>query len=213
MSKATERETAIVPSNDGLATLAYELPYVAEVELTGVCAILLHAWSVDAVAAKAAAAKGSKAKKTDDLESYVMRDGSGCIGLPGTYLVGAVIEAARYRQDPRSPRKAARDLFRAAVQPLTDLAPITAASGKPATAWDYVDARRAVVQRAGVTRERPALLAGWSATVELQISSPEYVSPLFLAEVLGLAGRLVGVGDFRPTFGRFTVTRFVTREA
>jgi hypothetical protein len=164
------------------------------------------------VEAKAAAAKGSSAKKTDDVDSYIWKDDDGHICLPGEYLRGSLIDprngAAKYRQDPRSPRKSALDLFRASVISLTDLAPITRANGTLATEWDYLDRRRVTVQRQGVTRSRPAFAEGWSATVLLMCQSPVYISPTVLHETLNQAGRLVGVGDFRPSFGRFTVTNF-----
>jgi hypothetical protein len=40
------------------------------------------------------------------------------------------------------------------------------------------------------------------------VNLPEYVSPAALLDTISQAGRLVGVGDFRPTYGRFAVTRF-----
>lgn len=199
-------------SNAGEQTIIADAPYRVSVTVTGSSAILFHRWQSDAVDAKAAAAKGSHAKKTDDVESYVWRDADNQICLPGEYLRGSLIDprngAAKYRQDPRSPRKSALDLFRASVISLTDLAPITKADGTVATAWDYLDRRRVTVQRAGVTRERPAFAEGWSATVLFMCQSPTYVSPQVLAETLNQAGRLVGVGDFRPSFGRFVVTQF-----
>ena len=48
-------------------------PYTANITICGVAPILWHAWSVESVAAKGAAKKGSEAKKTDDVESYVYR--------------------------------------------------------------------------------------------------------------------------------------------
>ena len=64
------------------------------------------------------------------------------------------------------------------------------------------------MQRNAITRVRPAFRTGWSATVELMVNLPEYVSPSMLNETIQAAGRLVGVGDFRPSYGRFVVTRF-----
>lgn len=187
-------------------------PYAVEVELTGSSDLLFHRWQSDSVAAKAAAAKGSAAKKADDVESYVWRDPlTDMICLPGEYLRGAIAGpagAAKYRQDPRSPRKSALDMFKSGIVPLTALAPITTAAGEVAKTWDYLDRRRVTVQRSGITRERPALLAGWQATLQLQTLLPEYISPGLLHDVLVDAGRLVGVGDFRPTYGRFAITRF-----
>ena len=199
-------------SNAGEETIVADAPYRVEVEITGDSAILFHRWQSDSVEAKAKAAKGSTAKKTDDVASYVWRNDDEIICLPGEYLRGSLIDprngASKYVQDPRSPRKSALDLFRAGVVALTDLAPIVKADGTVADAWDYLDRRRVTVQRAGVTRERPAFNAGWKAEVTFMILTPQYIDPSLFRRVLGQAGLLVGVGDFRPTFGRFSITRF-----
>lgn len=193
------------PNNDGAELISLSTPYTVTLSIEGVCPILFHRWSCESVAAKGAAAKGSAAKKTDDVESYVYRAEDGTIGIPGEYLKGAIAGpqgAAKYRQDPRSPRKSALDLYKAGVVPLT----IVASLGK--AEWDYLDQRRVTVQRAGVTRMRPAFLAGWKATFDLQVLIPEYIAPADLLDVITNAGRLVGVGDYRPTYGRFQVTSF-----
>jgi hypothetical protein len=49
---------------------------------------------------------------------------------------------------------------------------------------------------------------GWRASMDFLVSLPEYVSPELFLRVLTLAGRTVGVGDFRPTYGRFVVVGF-----
>lgn len=188
--------------NDAVATIASCTPYVVEVTIAGTAPILFHRWSCEDVAAKGSAAKGSAAKRTDNVESYVYRDAQGLICLPGEYLRQSVIHAAKYRQDPRSPRKSAMDMFKAGVVVLTELAPLGKAD------WDYLDQRRVTVQRSAITRVRPAFLAGWRATVLLQVQTPEYIEPTFLLAVLGDAGRLVGVGDNRPSYGRFQVVEF-----
>jgi hypothetical protein len=199
-------------SNAGESTIVSDAPVICTVLITGTSPILFHRWQSDEVEAKSAVKKGSLAKKTDNIESYVYRDSSGNICLPGEYLRGSLIDpkngAAKYRQDPRSPRKSALDLFRAGVQSLTDLAPIKCSSGTPATEWDFVDRRRAVVQRNGITRSRPGFDSGWSCEVHFLIITPGLIPPHLLHETLVDAGRLVGVGDFRPTYGRFAVNGF-----
>jgi hypothetical protein len=198
-------------SNSATSTIDASRPYAVELQIRGSADLLFHRWQSDAVEAKAAAAKGSRAKKTDDVDSYVWRNAADVICLPGEYIRGAVAGpagAAKYRQDPRSPRKSALDLCKSGIVSLTDLAPITKVTGEVATTWDYLDRRRVTVQRNGITRERPALLAGWSCTVVVQVLLPEYIEAGFLHDILIDAGRLVGVGDFRPTFGRFTIDRF-----
>lgn len=195
------------PTNGAESTIEAGMPYVATVAIEGAAAMLFHRWNSEAVAAKAAAAKGSKAKKSDDIESYVYRTDDGQLAIPGEYLRQAIIHAAKFRQDPRSPRKSAMDLFKAAVVPLTELAPLGT------DRWDYEDTRRVVVQRNGVSRTRPAMKAGWRAEFRLLVNLPEYVEPTTLNEVIQMAGRLIGVGDFRPTYGRFNVVGFTVEEA
>lgn len=198
-------------SNAAASTITSDMPYVIETTILGSAALLFHRWQSDSIEAKANAAKGSTAKKTDDVASYVWRDENDTLCIPGAYLAGAIsgpAGAAKYRQDPRSPRKSALDLFKAGVAVTTELAPIITSSGDKATEPDYYDRRRVTVQRAGVTRVRPAFLAGWSASMVVTVLLPQYISPALLHDVLVDAGRLVGIADFRPTFGRFQVTAF-----
>ena len=190
------------PSNGAAPDIELELPYVVEFTLEGTSALLFHAWNNEAVAEKAAAKKGSEAKKSDNTESYVYRDGKGDIALPGVYVHSSMQYAAKFRQDPRSPRKSAFDLFKAAVSPLTEYASLGKAT------WDYMDMRRVTVQRNSITRHRPAFNAGWRAEFQFVVNLPEYVSPVFFQDVLTLAGRATGVGDFRPTYGRFQIVKF-----
>lgn len=195
-------ETLANVSNDGADDIATGEPYSVTVTIVGTAPILFHRWSNEAVAEKAAAAKGSKAKKSDNIESYVYRDDKGKIAIPGEYLRQSIIAAAKFRQDPRSPRKSACDLYKAGVIPTTVLASLGVKD------WDFIDRRRVLIQRNAITRERPGMREGWKATIELLILTPEYISLDVLSDVITNAGRLVGVGDFRPTFGRFRIESF-----
>src|ERR1700747_454514 len=191
-------------SNDAESTILS--PYVVQVSVEGTAAFLFHRWSVDGVEAKSKAAKGSKAKKEDDLESYVYRTPNGNFAIPSEYFRMSIINAAKYKQDPRSPRKSAMDLFKAGIVALDEHCDLGIKD------WDYIDRRRVTIQRYGITRCRPALTSGWKCTALLQVLLPEYISPVLLNETIQAAGRLVGVGDFRPTFGRFAVIQFAVQE-
>jgi hypothetical protein len=193
-------------SNDAKTTIQFEQPYIVEATIEGTAAFLFHRWSVDGVEAKSKAAKGSRAKKEDDLESYVYRAEDGSLAIPTEYVRMAMIGAAKYKQDPRSPRKSAMDLFKAGIAGLHELCSV----GK--SEWDYIDRRRVMVQRNGITRCRPALASGWKIDLAIQVLLPEYIQPALVNEVLQSAGRLVGVGDFRPTHGRFQVVKFAVAE-
>lgn len=195
--------TAIRPTSNGAKEeIAYQEPYEVEVTIRGVAPILFHAWNNEAVEEKSRAAKGSKAKKTDNLESYVYRTDKGTLGIKSDALCGAIVAAGKFRQDPRSPRKSMSDLLKAAIIPVTVIADTGAKT------WDYIDRSRVKVQQNSITRERPALREGWTATFVLTVAVPEYVTPEVLHELLAQAGRLCGLCDHRPTYGRFQVDRF-----
>lgn len=199
-------------SNAGNDAIESEIPVTVAVTIFGTSPLLFHRWQTEEVEAKAAAKKGSAAKKTDNLEAYIYRNPKGIICIPGEYLRGALIDpkngAAKYRQDPRSPRKSALDLYRAGIISLTPLAPIIGADGSLAESWDFVDARRVTIQRQGITRRRPGFQEGWKAEFLLLIQTPNLIAPNDLHAALIDAGRLVGIGDFRPSFGRFSIIHF-----
>jgi hypothetical protein len=197
MSSLTIKEPV---TNEGKNIIDMSIPYTTEVTINGVSDILFHKWSCEAIEEKAKAAKGSKAKKTDDLESFVYRCDDGTIGIPGIYFRQAIVGAAKYLQDPRSPRKSAQDLYKAGVISLTE----TASLGK--VTWDKLHQCRMVIQKNAITRTRPCFLKGWIATFLLQVQLPEYIPIDILTQVINNAGRLIGLGDSRPTYGRFVIT-------
>lgn len=194
------------PSNGAESGIAFQEPYRVEITIKGTAALLFHRWNCESVESKSKAKKGSAEKKTDDVESYVWRDVKGFLSLPGEYLRGSIVAAAKFQQDPRSPRKSAADLFKAGIISLTELASLGSKE------WDYLDKRRVCIQRNSITRSRPAFHAGWQATIILQVQLPEYIDQQLLNTTVQAAGKLIGVGDFRPSFGRFNVIKFEVLE-
>jgi hypothetical protein len=195
-------ETLNNVSNGAAPIVEFEQPFSVEASIEGTTPFLFHRWNCESVEAKSKAAKGSKAKKTDDLESYVYRNQKGHLAIPGEYFRQAIIHAAKFIQDPRSPRKSAMDLFKAAIIVLDELCSLGTSD------WSYLDQRRVLVQRNGITRIRPAMATGWKVITRLQVVLPEYVNAHLLNDRLQAAGRLIGVGDFRPSYGRFQVVKF-----
>ena len=189
-------------TDGGNETIEFGMPYAVHVTIEGTADLLFHRWNCEAVDEKAKAAKNSKAKKEDNIESYVWRNDNNELCIPGEYFRQSIIHAAKFKQDPRSPRKSAMDLFKAGIVTLSPLSSL----GK--VEWDYLDTRRVTVQRAGINRTRPAMKQGWTVDVDFQILTPEYIDPYLFQDVLNMAGRMVGVGDFRPTYGRFMIKNY-----
>jgi len=205
MSKAMAVAT---PTNGAEKAIQAEFPYIVNVTIEGTADILLHAWNCEAVEAKAFAKKGSAEKKSDNVESYVRRDDDGVICMPSEYLRMSIVHAAKFIQDPRSPRKSAMDLYKAGIVAMKHLCPFTNVAGEIPKVWDYEHRCRVQVQRNGITRCRPAFREGWRVDVPLMVTLPEYIHQSDLNKIISAAGRLIGVGDFRPTYGRFNVVSF-----
>jgi hypothetical protein len=204
MSRNGVQELGPNPTNSAAALIAFSEPYIVHLTIEGSTKLIMHRWNVEAVEEKARAKRGSAAKKTDDTESYLYRNEKNHICVPGEYLRMSIVNAAKYMQDPRSPRKSAMDLFKAGVIVLTELAPVLI-DGKPITEAHGIDRRRAIVNHQGITRSRPFVNAGYQLRFDVQVILPEYIPRDVLAQVTGNAGRLVGIGEIRPSYGRFFV--------
>ena len=196
------------PENDAKDLIESGMPYTVEVEFAGTSDLLFHAWSVSEVEAKANAAKGSKEKKTDNPESMVYRNEKGVICIPAEYFRQSLIKASKSHQDPRSPRKSMKDLMTSIIFATEELHPIIGQNGKEQKEWEFEDRRRVQIKMAGVTRTRPGFRKNWKCTVRFQCLAPNYLSPDKLLQLFNEAGMFCGVGDFRPTFGRYNVTSF-----
>jgi hypothetical protein len=190
-------------TNGGKTAIDMQKPYLADITVVGVAPLLFHAWNIEAIDVKGKAPKGSDTKKTDDVESYVYRTTDGVLGVPGVNLHGALCIAAKSMQDPRSPRKSLRDLVNAGIISLDPCAPF---HGNP-KAWDYIDRRRVTIKQSGITRSRPAMKEGWKVTFRVLVNTPEYITEPLLSSLVVSAGRLVGLCDHRPTYGRFSVNK------
>lgn len=189
-------------TNGAKELIEFQKAYAVRLRLSGTSDLLFHRWNAEAVDEKSRAAKNSRARKSDDIETYVWRNEKSELCIPGEYVRMAIVTAAKFKQDPRSPRKSAMDLFKAGVVSLTQLATLKTKD------WDYLDKRRVMIQRSGVNRTRPAMRAGWSAEFEFEVLVPEYIDESLLHDVISTAGRLVGIGDFRPSYGRFKLDCF-----
>jgi hypothetical protein len=85
---------------------------------------------------------------------------------------------------------------------------LDAKTKKPIKADEYtIDTRRAVVQGNGVLRSRP-LVMPWCCLAPFEVDDI-IDNPELLIQIGELAGRMVGIGDFRPErggpFGRYKV--------
>lgn len=182
--------------------------YSVQVKIEGVSRILFHRYDPEVVEQKSKAPKGSREKKTDNLESFLYRDIDEYISIPATNIKACLLNAAKHFSDPRSTgqKKQAKELFAASIFVEPEMCPVFV-GGRKVKEPQFIDRRGAVVQRNRVNRERPGLLPGWQCEFVINVLAPEYISLELLRDVLSVAGRFVGLGDYRPDFGRFQVIK------
>lgn len=128
---------------------------------------------------------------------------AGHFGLPAASFRGALVGAAKGRKFGKT---FATSAVKGAVFVSDELCTILDENGDPAT--DYViDARRAKVGTSGITRHRPKF-TDWFTVITFDVDD-DILSGDQVMDLLEIAGRSVGVGDYRPEcsgwFGRFEV--------
>lgn len=149
------------------------------------------------------------AKKTDadieerdwiDYQLAIYHDGNRPF-LPDTMLHGVIRDGAK------NARKG-REILSSVEIGETDIPLIYSGPTGVRELYDakFVDRRRVVVQRAGVLRVRPRFNQ-WSAEFSVYVDE-SVINPDAVKTALEYGGSRVGIGDFRPRFGRFIVTKW-----
>ncbi len=132
--------------------------------------------------------------KTDDDRLY----------QPADHIVGAMTKSAVNFKITGKRGKTYKDLVKAAIfiEPDEIIHKVQ----------DCVKDRRWVrVQRAGILRIRPRL-DKWELDFTIVVIDDQF-PPVAVENILKYAGQAVGIGDFRPRYGRFIVTSFeVTKD-
>ena len=128
---------------------------------------------------------------------YKMEDGT--IYQPSEHIEGAMVRAAANFQITGKGKKTYKDLVKSAVMIEPNFI--------PHKFQEFVIDRRMVrVQRARIMRERPRF-DKWALEFQVIITEDQ-LSGAMLKEILDYAGRYMGIGDYRPKYGRFQVTHW-----
>lgn len=121
----------------------------------------------------------------------------------GPYLPAHMIEACL--RDAAKARKLGKEFSRS-VMLAEDRIPLGYDGPRDKKAlWDkgFYDARSVKVGQSRVLRTRPHF-PDWSATFSV-IFDPDHLDPATIAWSVETAGQRIGIGDFRPRFGRFVI--------
>lgn len=130
---------------------------------------------------------------------------------PSSHIEAAMIAAAANFKIAGRRGKTYKDLFKAAVFVSPEMVPhgLKAPDTLDTDADKrlYLDVRPVVINRSRIVRIRPAFKAGWTLAFTIDVIDDQIAQEL-LHDILTLAGRTVGIGDYRPKFGRFQIVRF-----
>jgi len=134
-----------------------------------------------------------------DWETAVYLDPEiGCF-IPSKQLRASIVRSAvNFKISGKGGRKTFKDLINATIEVEPDKIPL--GKEKP----DYVHEEWVRIQRNQILRRRPAYKKGWEVEFTLLILD-EQMPAERLKEILEYAGRFVGVGDWRPHFGRYEI--------
>jgi len=171
------------------------------VTIKGVCPLLHHKFNPPKQT------RQRKSKKVYDpkteAEKGLYKNSEGVIYQPAEHLEGAIIKAATNFQ--MKGRKTYRDYAKACLILLEREIPFT--NG----AKYEIDERPVIINRARVMAWRPRW-SNWQFTFIIRNLQPDMMDDQTLKEILEHAGLFVGIGDFRPKFGRFEVTGFEPKQ-
>lgn len=187
--------------------------YTVECTITGVAPLMQHRYPLppDILNPTGATRVTGSRDFSQEWRDYFYVTSEGTVYQPASHIEAALINAAKQFRITGKRGKSYGDLFKANVFVSPDALPHHATMPESldldADKALYLDARPVIVNRARVVRLRPTFKAGWSLSFEITVLDDQIAVDL-LNDVLTLAGKAVGIGDYRPRFGRFLVSHF-----
>ncbi len=132
-----------------------------------------------------------------ELFAYRLKDGRLC--QPGEHIFQALIKAAAAFQIQGGKKLTYKDAVKGGVL-------IEPEFISHEVNVYLIDSRPVVINRGRIIRHRPHLPT-WTLTFDLQVIE-DGIPAEVLKEILIRAGEKIGIGNYRPRFGRFVVTSF-----
>lgn len=190
--------------------------YTVSTIVTGIAPLIQHKFPMPEFEQLTKGGNRSTGAKdyTNEWREYLYFDADGQIYQPSVHFEAAMTKAAVSYKVTGKRGKTYKDLVSSSVVVDPERIPHVGHTYTPELMLDldadkplYLDMRPVIVQRARVVRIRPVFKEGWELSFEIQVLDDE-IQPSLLQDILALAGKSVGIGDYRPKFGRFQVTRF-----
>jgi len=169
---------------------------VLSVKITGSRPLLMH--SPQGIGQSSTTKKVTVHDPEEEAAAVLYKNKEGVICVPSLAVLACLRKAATEHKAPGRGKKTLKDFVYSGLRIDPDLIPLTPQE------YD-VDIRPVVINRSRVMRGRPKFDT-WSLDFKLTIQDTSVWEPSMVREVLEGAGKFVGLLDFRPLFGTFTVT-------
>ncbi len=185
-----------------------------EFTVEGISSVLMHNWRGNLRQETGIVKKKERPTPEQEAPKYVYRDADGHLALPATHMRKSMIDAAARFPAPGQ-RYRYSYILKGAMQfdAMHTMFVLHDENGTPID--DYgVNVERVVVGTAGVERGRPEINPPWFMTCRyvLDLSLTDMAS---IEKVIQTAGKMHGVGDYRPStggwHGAFRLTRIALR--
>lgn len=169
-----------------------------EVKIKGTCDYLQHKRPLEE---EDKSKRSGEVDHSKEWEAAIYSDPEiGCF-VPSKHLRASLVKAATNFKIKGRMGKTFKDMINATIEVEPDKIPLK--KKQP----DYVHEEWVRVQRSQILRRRPAFKKGWELKFTLLILDDQMPMGK-MEEILEYAGRFVGIGDWRPHFGRFCVAEF-----
>lgn len=176
---------------------------VVEVTIKGICPLLQHRFPSEEQGEEKSKRKQKVFKATEEAEKSLYRDEQGAIYEPAEHIIAALVKAgSAFRFERRTTYK---QIMNAGIVIEPDCIPLNKKS------YDEIDSRPVVIERKRIIRSRPKF-NHWELNFKIGVLDDRISIPV-LKEVLDFAGTNIGIGDYRPRYGRFMVTEFKEAKA
>ena len=176
------------------------MSYDVQVTIAGIAPLLQHRYRFKDELAEKTTKKTGRPDYSEEWKQSLYVDEKGSIYEPASHIEGALVRAAGNFQITGKGKATYRALVRSAVFVAPDAIPL--GKDKP----DFIHKARVIVNRSAVERLRPAFRV-WELTFTISVIDDQ-LSKEVLQQILEHAGRSQGIGDYRPRYGRFRISRF-----
>jgi len=169
-----------------------------KVKIRGIADYLQHKRPFEEEASRKRSGESDYSKEAEN--SMYFDDEIGCY-IPSKQLRAGLVKAAVNFKVKGRMGKTYKDMVNATVEVEPDKIPL----GKKT--FDYNHQEFVKIQRNQILRSRPAFKKGWEAEFSLLVLDDQMPKDV-LKEIVEYAGKFVGIGDWRPHFGRFEIIGF-----